>query len=406
VKEASDLPLFERLFPLYFGAAPPPPFQAQDVLSEDGQQMLEMGLQQLERQLAELLEQLLEGMPFSDEQINQALHASGLDQADRSSAPRLARSALSWLGFPLLRQALEALLEALRELGMSEAERSRLESALRANLEALETAVRRAAAAGVAEQRAPYPPGDPDEADLADQPFRSLTERQAEQLRHEAMRLAARLRTRASLRMKKGEGRRLDAKSTLRRNLRHAGVPFVIVPRTRRRKARFTLLCDVSTSMRPVVSFLLLLLYQIQDQVARTRSFAYIDHLVDISGEFSGQRPQEAIRRVLRQLPPGHYNTDLGRCLEQLVRDHADAVDGRTTLIFCADARNNFNRPRADLLEGLARRVRRVIWFNPESPSQWGTDDSDMLVYAPRVHAAYQVSNLRQLAQAVDHLFR
>jgi hypothetical protein len=153
-----------------------------------------------------------------------------------------------------------------------------------------------------------------------------------------------------------------------------------------------------------MVGFLLYLLYQIQDQVGRTRSFAYIDRLMDISPEFDGHPPQDAIRRVLRQLPAGHYNTDLGRCLEQLVAEHGDAIDGRTTVLFCADGRNNFHAPREDLLEAIARRARRLVWFNPEPPELWGTDDSDMLVYAPRLHAAYQVANLRQLAEAIDHL--
>ncbi|MGH2628337.1 MAG: VWA domain-containing protein, partial [Anaerolineales bacterium] len=112
-----------------------------------------------------------------------------------------------------------------------------------------------------------------------------------------------------------------------------------------------------------------------------------------------------AVRRVLRRLPPGHYNTDLGRCLEALVRDHPEAVSSRTTVVFCADARNNFRPPREDLLEQVARRAHRVVWFNPEAPHLWGTEDSDMLRYAPRVSAVRQVSNLRQLGDAIDRLF-
>jgi hypothetical protein len=34
----------------------------------------------------------------------------------------------------------------------------------------------------------------------------------------------------------------------------------------------------------------------------------------------------------------------------------------------------------------------------------WGTDDSDMLRYLPLMDAVFQVSNLRQLSQAVDRL--
>jgi uncharacterized protein with von Willebrand factor type A (vWA) domain len=280
-----------------------------------------------------------------------------------------------------------------------------LAEALRTNLAALEETLRQAAAAGLADRMARHPRPEPVPVELAERPFSSLSDREQDLLRQEAARLAARLRTRLALRRKRGQGRQLDAKATLRANLTHGGVPFEIVPRTRRRKAKFTLVCDVSTSMRPVVSFLLYLLFQIQDQVARTRCFAYIDRLVDVSHEFAEHRPSQAVTRVLRRLPPGHYNTDLGRCLDALLRDHPDAVNGRTTVVFCADARNNFRPPREDLLDQVVRRARRVIWFNPEEPRLWGTEDSDMLRYATRVSAVRQVSNLRQLGEAIDRLF-
>jgi uncharacterized protein len=173
----------------------------------------------------------------------------------------------------------------------------------------------------------------------------------------------------------------------------------------RRRKPKFTVVCDISTSMRPVAYFLLLFIYQIQDQVSRTRSFAFIDHLEDISQEFETSRPEVAIPSVLYRLPPGHYNTDLGFSLAQLAREHPDTVDGRTTLIFCGDGRNNFNDPRTDLLQDLTRRARKVVWFNPEPPAIWGTDDSDMLAYAPVVDSVFQVSTLRELGRAIDQLF-
>jgi hypothetical protein len=111
-----------------------------------------------------------------------------------------------------------------------------------------------------------------------------------------------------------------------------------------------------------------------------------------------------AVPIVLRQLPPGYYNTDLGHCLSQFSAHHLEALDHRTTLIVCGDGRNNYNPARTELLEDLARRARRSVWFNPEPPSLWGTDDSDMLRYLPLMDAVFQVSNLRQLSQAVDRL--
>jgi uncharacterized protein len=42
--------------------------------------------------------------------------------------------------------------------------------------------------------------------------------------------------------------------------------------------------------------------------------------------------------------------------------------------------------------------------LNPEAKQMWGTGDSDMLKYARHCAKAYQVSNLSQLSDAIDHL--
>lgn len=406
VKERDDQPTFERLFPVYFSPSPPPPTPWQEWLSEEDRRRLESALRELGLELEGLLQRLFEGRGFEEEEMASALEQAGLAQArgDRDLG-RIVRQARRNLGLAELAELLEALVEALMAAGLDPRALERIAQGLQTNLETLEAALRVAALQGLADQRARHPRAEPLGEDLAERPFPSLTDHELDLLRQEATRLASRLRTRVALRQKRGEGRQLDAKATLRANLIHAGVPFEIVPRTRRRKAKFTLLCDVSTSMRPVVSFLLYLLFQIQDQVARTRCFAYVDRLVDVSGEFAEHRPNEAVARVLRRVRPGHYNTDLGACLETLHSRHADAFDRRTTVVICGDGRNNFRPPRVDLIEHLSRRAHRIIWFNPEAPHLWGTEDSDMLLYAPRVSAVRQVSNLRQLAEAVDRLF-
>jgi len=374
VKQHSDQPVFDRLFPQYFRAGAPPMLSAADEISSEDMDRLQMALESLAEEFRELLRSLLDG---------------------RQPAYALRRLHPS----ELLRQ-IEALLAELERLGMPAASRAKLAQLLQINLQAMQQD-----AAGLAPLRRParQPAGEPP-TDLLDRPFQGLSQSEQALLRKEVARLAARLRTRAALRQQRGDGPRLDSKATLRAILRHGGVPFEIITRRRRRKAKFTLICDVSTSMRPMVEFLLLLLYHIQDQVGRTRSFAFIDHLEEISDPFSHHRPEVAVPIVLRQLPPGYYNTDLGSCLSQFSARHLEALDHRTTLILCGDGRNNYNPARAELLETVARRAGRSAWFNPEPPTLWGTDDSDMLSYLPRVDAVFQVSNLRQLSQAVDRL--
>jgi hypothetical protein len=214
-----------------------------------------------------------------------------------------------------------------------------------------------------------------------------------------------------ALRQKRGKRGTLDAKRTIRSNMRFGGVPMVIYHRQRHTKPRVTVLCDLSISMRPVASFMLLLIYGLQDQISRTRSFAFINDLTDISTFFAEARPEQAIQTVFDTVrPPYSYATDLGSSLETLGRSYMDTIDRRTTVIVLGDGRNNHNDPNLRMFEAVKRRARRVIWFNPEPPHLWGVYDpgslnSDMLEYAELCDAVHHVSNLRQLVDAVDSLF-
>jgi uncharacterized protein with von Willebrand factor type A (vWA) domain len=174
--------------------------------------------------------------------------------------------------------------------------------------------------------------------------------------------------------------------------------------RTRHVKPCLVLICDVSTSVRYCAEFLLTMVYELQDQVARTNSYIFIHDLVDISMEFNEHEPQEAVRNVLQGNPPGYYNTDLGNSLNSFEDDHMGKVDHRTTVIILGDGRNNFNDPRLDIVQTVQRRARRLLWFSPEHPAQWGTGDSDMLSYAPLTDGVFVINCLRDLANAVDKI--
>jgi uncharacterized protein with von Willebrand factor type A (vWA) domain len=231
-----------------------------------------------------------------------------------------------------------------------------------------------------------------------------LSQEEVEALRDEVKRLAAKLRSRAALRQRRANDGVLDPKSTLRHNLRYGGTPIELQFRRRSLKPRLVLICDISTSMRYCAEFMLTLIYELQDQVAKARSFIFISDLHEISDYFKAMRPEAAVQEVLYRHPPGSYNTDLGRSLQTLFSEKLDALDSRTTVIVLGDGRNNYNDPRLDLAAEMRRRARRVLWFNPEPQYQWGTGDSDMLAYAPLASGVYQVANMAQLVEAIDRI--
>lgn len=406
IKDHADAAIFDKLFPLYFSAGGPPLTPSSDVLSPEEQALLRAALRALAGELKDLIRKLLDGRNLTPEELERLARRVGADRNRRPENVRyLTRQMLREMGMEDLVEQIEKLLGQLAQLGFTPEGLAQLRELLEQNAQAMSEQAERYLGESLARRLAEQPPDQPGVDELMDRPFDSLSESEARELRREVVRLAARLRSRAALRQRKGRGPTFDAKNTIRANVRHGGVPFDLRFKKRRLKPKFAILCDVSTSMRPVVDFLLRLMYEMQDQVGRARSFAFIDHIEEVTDEFAARRPELAVPIVLRRLPSGYYNTDLGNSLAQFVKDYGDAVDGRTTLIICGDGRNNYNDPRIDLIRYLRRRARRVVWFNPEDKMEWGTGDSDMLDYAPAVDMVCQVANLRQLTEAVDRLF-
>jgi hypothetical protein len=406
IKENRDAPIYERLFPLYFGSGGPPLIPPDQMLTPDQQKMLEAAMRALAGDLSRLLQMLASGQGPSREELERLARQSGGRWGRRpEQQSQITRQMLRQLGLEQLAEQIEQLLQQLAQMGMTAEGQQAILQLLAANREALAEQAQQAAGQSLARQLAEQPPERLDESELMQRPLQDLSEAEARELRRLVTRLAAKLRSRAALRQKKGDGKTLDAKSTLRANLRTAGVPFDLRFKKRRLKPKFALICDISTSMRPVAEFMLRLMYEMQDQVGKARSFAFNDHLEEVSDEFITHRPDQAIPLVLHRIPPGYYATDLGFSLQNFCENHLEAVDRRTTVIFLGDGRNNFRDPRLDLFEQVKRRARRVVWFNPELSFQWGTGDSDMPQYAPLCDAVHQVHNLSELADAVDRLF-
>ncbi|MBN1966998.1 MAG: VWA domain-containing protein [Anaerolineae bacterium] len=412
VKDFQSLDKFEDLFPQYFGTGAPPLIDPQAELSQEQQEMLQQAMQQMAMDLQQLLEWLLSGRGPSQEELDQLAEQAGMDDMNparssyqaRRQAQFYARRMQQLLNWEQLRELLEQLWEALAEAGMDPGTIQQLQERVAENMDALQDQLGEYAGRRVldnvaedAQQRRPL-------NDLMERPFQSLNNHEMDQLREQVRRLAARLRSRAALRQKRGKQGKLDAKSTIRANLRYGSVPFEIRLKQRRLKPKLVVILDISTSMRPVAEFFLRLLYELQDQVQKTRSFAFIDHLEDVTGDLSALGIDEAVQVILGKLPPGYYSTDLGYSLRQFEEHHLDAVDGRTTVIVVGDGRNNYNDPNLETLTTLSRRARKLIWMTPEFSAQWGTGDSDMLLYEPLCHEIFMVRNLAQLAEAIDHM--
>jgi len=405
VKDASDLPVFDELFPMFFGSGNAPAMMSlPNDLTEEEANILAEAMRSYNHRLREMLERLLSGEELTPEELERLGQLAGLDMADDPRYQEWMRRRMEQaLQFPQIREAIEEMLAIMQEMGMTPERMAQMREILQENMTSLQEQLRRHAGQRIAENISDR--ADEDSTDsLMDKPFSSLSDADMDKLRKEVTRMAAVLRTRVALRQKRAKTGQLDAKATIRANLKHHGVPFEIRQRNRKRKPKLVVICDISTSMRHMSEMMLSLIYAMQGQITKTHAFAFIDHLEYISPDFAGNAPQAAVQKVLIRMPPGYYSTDLGRSLQNFTDNFLDTLDQRTTLIMVGDGRNNYNNPRLDLFTQMARRSNRAIWLIPEPPYLWGTGDSDMHEYQPLCHDVLQVNSLAALSAAIDGL--
>jgi uncharacterized protein len=408
VKDASSIPTFEELFPLFFDSADAPPMQnLMDDMSPEEARMLAQMMRQFNEQLRKMMEKLLRGEQLSQQELEQLAQLTGLNRMDDMRYREwMTRRMMRALQFDEVQKALREMMELMAQMGMNKQRLEQMRQLIRANQQALEEQLRQFSGQRIAENMSEERPEESIDQ-LMDRPFNSLSDGDMQKLRKEVQRLANRLRSRISLRQKRAKSGQLDAKATIRANLKHGGVPMEIVHRDHRLKPKLVVICDISTSMRPCSELMLSLVYALQDLITKTHAFAFIDHLEYISPDFAGRpagEANEAIQQVLIRMPPGHYSTDLGYSLSNFAHNYMDTIDSRTTFIMVGDARNNYNDPRLELFQEMARRARRTIWINTEPPMLWGSGDSDMYKYAPLCDNVVIAATLGELTTAVDHL--
>jgi uncharacterized protein with von Willebrand factor type A (vWA) domain len=178
IKDARDLPVFDKLFPLFFGRSEPPMMNPSQDLTSDEARMIAEALRQFNERLQQQLDRLMKGRPLSREELDQLAKMVGLNNAgdmryQNWMAQRMARA----MDFPEVREALEQLMQTLREMGMNRRRVGQLQTLLQQNQRTLEKQLSEFAGMRLAENLSRQPREDDIEA-LMNRPFRSLTDRE------------------------------------------------------------------------------------------------------------------------------------------------------------------------------------------------------------------------------------
>ena len=214
----------------------------------------------------------------------------------------------------------------------------------------------------------------------------------------------------ARLARKRRHGRKgpLDFRSTVRHSLSYGGVPAE--PKfkyPRPAKPELMVVADISGSVAAFARFTLMLVYAIQGQFSKVRSFVFIDGLDEVTDYFKNTEDiQDAIHRVNTEADvvwvDGH--SDYGHAFEVFWERYGKDVGPKTTVLLLGDARNNYHASQAWVVKEIKSKARHVYWLNPEPKSYWNTGDSIVGEYGTHTDGVYEVRNLRQLEGFVEKL--
>jgi len=214
----------------------------------------------------------------------------------------------------------------------------------------------------------------------------------------------------ARLTRKRRHGRKgpLDFRNTMRHSLTTGGVP--IDPKfkyPRPSKPELIVVADISGSVAAFARFTLMLVYALQGQFSKVRSFVFIDGIDEVTDYFKNTEDiQEAIHRVNTEADvvwvDGH--SDYGHAFEVFWDKWGKEINPKSTVLLLGDARNNYHASQSWVVKNIRQKARHVYWLNPEPKSYWNTGDSIVGDYGTHTDGVYECRNLRQLEAFVEKL--
>ena len=351
VKKAAEVPLFDRIFDLYF--VPP---QMQQERLEVWQQKKEERARQMEQAASEL------------DFLGKKLSVTDQEMTVYANMPQQER-------------------ESLQDYMQKTAEGKNVEEKFRPLLETVVKGSLSYWRKQLKEEVDLTPPPDTGDEDmdsilaeaegtgshgrknltLLQEDMQNIADKDLPRARFMVGRLAKQLIHSISRRYRRSRRHRsLDLRRTIRDNLQYGGTPFHLKYKSRRQqKPRLLLLCDVSGSMARYSSFVLQFIYSINTVVSHIDSFVFADRLEVITPYFKQSHDFDAtMLEVVNHSSQWGGGTSVSVALEELQGKYEEVLTGSTIVIIVSDTKTTNLEKAVTEVTALKRRVKDVIWLN------------------------------------------
>lgn len=199
--------------------------------------------------------------------------------------------------------------------------------------------------------------------------FAQFTQEEITEARRLISQMNWRLGTRKTRRRERSNlGEFIDYRATLRRSMRHRGVPIEL--RRRRRKERMRpliLICDISGSMDRYARLLLQFVHALEHGLDTVEVFVFGTRLTRITRELRKRDVDAAIENVVKSVDDWSGGTRIGESIKSFnFKWSRRVLRSGATVVMISDG---WDRGDPALLSAemarLQRSCRRLIWLNP-----------------------------------------
>lgn len=199
--------------------------------------------------------------------------------------------------------------------------------------------------------------------------FSQVTQNDLAELEKIASQLLKRMSLRVSRRLKiMTEGRQIDLRRTIRRNIHRGGHPIELSFKDRKlQQSRLVIVLDISGSMNPYSLFLLRFAYSLQKHFRKVNTFLFSTRLTDITLLLRSRNLKQSLQALAQESAGWSGGTQIGESLHEFNFHHARRLLTRDTIFIILSDGWDTGEPEvlAGELAGIKARVRKLIWLNP-----------------------------------------
>ena len=210
-----------------------------------------------------------------------------------------------------------------------------------------------------------------------------------------AKKLIEKLKKKKSKRFKKSQRGILNIYKTLNKSVAYNHIPLKRYYKKKKLKKReLIIVADISDSVRKYSKMMLYYIYSLNTFFKEIKTFTFISEIKEITQNFNENKSFESI--MTESLNEGG-NSDYNSSFESFAKKHHSYFNKNVILIIIGDARNNYIPADLKNIIEIQKKVREIVWLNPDNKLFWNTTDSNMEDYQRIISSTFQIKTIKDI---------